>query len=193
MRGDFEHRASPRDSDRARRRKRRQVGRSRAGHTLPCQKLLVGDGPRRRHVDDDGTSQAEPADESILELDQSSRRMDDLDPDGRFSQRPVEKASDLEPADAQALADLILGQVQPVVELGGPEHEPRLQSLLVLSEDRRVGRNAQKCNLLRICSVRLSVVPDDVKGWFKAPVRRVRDMLAGRWTRSSPVHDSEED
>jgi hypothetical protein len=41
--------------------------------------------------------------------------------------------------------------------------------------------------------MRLSVVPDDVKGWFKAPVRRVRDMLAGPWTRSSPVHDSEED
>ena len=39
---------------------------------------------------------------------------------------PVEEPADLEATDAEPLSDLVLGEVEPVVELGSPEHEPRL-------------------------------------------------------------------
>ena len=135
------------------------------GHTLAGEELLVGGRAGRRHVDDDRAAQAESLDEGVLELHEPGGGMDDLDPDGRLAQGAVQEAADLEAADAQPLADLILGQVQPVVELGGAKHQPGFQPQLVLPEDRGVGGHAQMCNILRICSKSLCPGESAVKGY----------------------------
>ena len=60
--------------------------------------------------------------ERVLELHEPGIRMDDLDPDDLLLDRAVQQATDLEPAEADPLADLRLAEVQPVVELGDPHH-----------------------------------------------------------------------
>ncbi len=87
--------------------------------------------------------------------------MDDLDPHRRLAQRPIQEPSDLEPADAQPLTDLVLGEVQPVVQLGGTEHQSRLpRERLPLARPCRAHRHArpsrarqhaQMCSALLMC------------------------------------------
>ena len=148
---DLQHRSAPGDTDCAGRLERGQMNRGGAGDVRPGKQLLVGIGASRRHVDDDGAAQAEPDDEGVLQLNQAGGRVHDLNADCRLAQGAVQEAPDLEPADAEAPADLVLGQMERVVEIGGAEHEPGLQSQFILAENRAVCLHAQMCNLLRIC------------------------------------------
>ena len=128
------------------------MGSRRAGDALAGEELVVERRAGRRDVDDDGAAEPELADERILELHETGGRVDDLDPDGRFAEGAVQEPADLEAAHAEALADLVLGQVQAVVELGRAEHEPGLCGpQLVLAEDRRARGHAQMCSTLLMC------------------------------------------
>ena len=60
----------------------------------------------------------------VLEVHEPGGGMDDVDPDDRLLDRAVQQPADLEPAEAQPLADLRLGQVHAVVELRDPDHQP---------------------------------------------------------------------
>src|SRR5450759_3700188 len=112
----------------------------------------VGRGARRRYVDHDGAAQPEAVGERVLQLDEASGGMDDLDADGRLSQGPVEEPAPLEATDAKPLTDLVLGEVQPVVELGSTEHEPGLtRERLARARGRRADRHAQMCRVLLMC------------------------------------------
>jgi hypothetical protein len=49
--------------------------------------------------------------------------VDDLDPHDRFLDGAIEQPAHLEAAEPQALTDLGLAEVQPVVELRDPHHQ----------------------------------------------------------------------
>ena len=155
VRGHLEHRAAPRDADGTGRRERTKVHRRRPCDTLTREELIVRRGSRRGDVDHDGPAEPEPLRQGVLELDQACGRVDDLDPDGCLAQRAVEETADLEPAHAQPLADLVLRQVHPVVELGRAQHQPRLtRERLDPAQPRRAHRHAQMCTPLLMCCSR---------------------------------------
>jgi len=69
--------------------------------------------------------------------------VNDLDPDGRLAQGAVEEPADLEAADPEPLTHLVLGQVQPVVELGRAKHQARLaRERLAEARGRMQGRRS---------------------------------------------------
>src|SRR6202142_3630143 len=106
--------------------------------------------------------------------------MDDLDPDGRLAEGAVEEPADLEAADAQPLAHLVLGQVQPVVELGCAKHEARLaRQRLAGARGRLPGRcssggdrDAQMCSRLLMCCSRYADTPSMSSGPAQQVARR---------------------
>ena len=76
-------------------------------------------------------------DERVLQLHEPGVGMDDLDPDDRLLDRAVQQPPDLEPAEPDALADLRLAQVQPVVELRDPHHQADVARGSVSRSDRQ--------------------------------------------------------
>ena len=144
---ELQHRAAPRHADRPFRPDRGKVVRGGRGDALAGELLVVGRRAGGRHVDHDGAVEREPLDEGVLEGHEAGGRVDDLDPDGGLAQGTIQQPADLEAAHAEALADLVLGQVEPVVELGRAEHQPGLAGPeLVLALDQRAGRHAQMCS-----------------------------------------------
>ena len=97
-----------------------------------------------------------------------------LDADGILAEGAVQQPADLEAADAEALADLVLGQVEAVVELRGAKHEPcvaRATSPATRGGVAIVMRNrADGCSSARSVRARRS----HVKGPLVMAVRRCR-------------------